>query len=179
MYLKLNCQNREQRQSIQDVALLRNSKGVVDRRRRSGVCEKRVQNGLKQVVTTMKIGEMQQQQKTNGCIWGCSMQRPLRIRAVDVRTLQQRCQIKISTMANHRTERSPGSARMVLRTWSIYNDNTRTTAFPLRLLTVWCCGGCGGQRHITGRGKGVTQLNARGHENEAPTCNTLEMTMIR
>jgi hypothetical protein len=51
MYLKLNCQNRERRQSIQNVA------------RRSGVCEKHVPNGLQQVVTTMQIGEMQQQQQ--------------------------------------------------------------------------------------------------------------------
>jgi hypothetical protein len=91
----------------------------------------------------MQIGEMQQQQKTNGCIWGCWLQRPRlgrRIRTVDGRTLQQRCQIKISTMANCRTEHSPGRARPVLRTLRIYDDNTRTIAFPLRLSTVWCCG---------------------------------------
>jgi hypothetical protein len=37
MYLKLNCQHRERRQSIQDVARPKNSRGVIDRRRRSGV----------------------------------------------------------------------------------------------------------------------------------------------
>jgi hypothetical protein len=72
------------------------------------------------------------------------MQRPrqgLRIRVVDGRTsLQQRCQIKILTMANRRTERLLGSARTVLRTLSTYNDNTRNTAFPLLLSTMWCCG---------------------------------------
>jgi hypothetical protein len=100
--------------------------------------------------------------------------------------------LTISTLANRQTERSTGSARTVLRTLSNHNDNTRNTAFPLRLSTVWCCGGCGGQRHTTGWGntkthaaqhtnqnRGVTQLNARGHDKEEPTCNTLEMTMGR
>jgi hypothetical protein len=42
MYLKLNCQNRERRQSIQDVAQPRNRKGVIDRRRHSrGLCPTR------------------------------------------------------------------------------------------------------------------------------------------
>jgi hypothetical protein len=128
---------------IQDVARPRNPKGVIDRRWRSGVREKHVRNGRKQVVTTMHIGEMQQQQKRNGCIWGCSLQRPWlgrRIRAVDGRTLQQRCQIKIWTMTNCRTERLPGRARLVLRTPRIYDNNTRITAFLLRLSPVWCCG---------------------------------------
>jgi hypothetical protein len=55
----------------------------------------------------MQIVEMQQQQKANGCICGFSLPRPRlgrRIRAVDGRTLQQRCQIKISTMANQATK---------------------------------------------------------------------------
>jgi hypothetical protein len=75
MYLKLNCQNRERRQSIQDVARPRNSRGVINIRGRSNVSKRRVQNGLKRVATKMEIGEMQQQQKTNGRVWGCSMQR--------------------------------------------------------------------------------------------------------
>jgi hypothetical protein len=96
-------------------------------------------------------------------------------------------------MANSQTERSTGSARTVLGTLSTHTDNTRNTAFSLRLSTVWCCGGCGGAapHHWQGQHKnarvatyqpnqrGVTQLNARGHDNEAPTCNTLEMTMGR
>jgi septal ring-binding cell division protein DamX len=95
MYWKLNCQYRERQQSIQDVARPRNSRGVIKRRVRRNVYETRVRNDLNQVATTLKIGEMQQQQKTNGGIWGCSMQgtrQSLRTRVIDGWTLQQRCQ---------------------------------------------------------------------------------------
>jgi hypothetical protein len=100
--------------------------------------------------------------------------------------------LTISTMANSQTERSTGSARTVLRTLSTHTDHTRNTAFPLRLSTVWCCGGCAGRRHTSGGGntkthaaqrtnqnRGVTQLNARGHNKEELTCNTRDMTMGR